>query len=117
MIVNVIYWLLVLVAAYTSIQNAPLSTSISGFIAPFIAWFGGSGMRGGFYGTKSQKIAGIVLGILFLVIASYWISSTGFYVTLFEVTLGGGIWVAIGFLIGLIFTSKRHAVIDDDKSN
>ena len=54
------------------------------------------------------------MGLVFLAGSSYWISSTGFYVNLFDIAIGGGLWVLIGFVIGFLFTSRKHAAVEED---
>jgi len=106
--VQYIYLLLVLVTGITTFFNASFSVAISGLIAPIIAWAGGSGLRGSFYGNKKQTITGIVFGLVFLAISFYWISKTQYWVHIFNVSIQGEIWILIGFFVGLIFTTKDH---------
>ena len=82
--------------------------AFSGLIAPLLAWAGGSGLRGSFYGNNKQKIFGIIFGIILLVISTYWINKTGYWVFFFDFGLSGNLWVLVGFFIGLIFTTKDH---------
>jgi len=109
----VTYVILVIITGYSSLDSTTLGVSISGFIAPLIALFGGSGVRGSLYGTISQKIAGLTMGAIFLVGSLYWISLTGFYVNMFNVIITGKLWVLTGFVVGVLFTSKKYAEIDD----
>ena len=104
-----IYFIMVLGTGYSSFDSTALGVSISGFVAPLIALFGGSGARGSLYGTKPQKVCGLGIGALFFAGSSYWISSTGFYVNIFDVKIDGWLWVLIGFVIAFLFTSKRLA--------
>lgn len=79
-------------------------------LAPMLAWWAGSGFRGPLLvGDGSQKIAGLVMSIIFLGIAHWLANESGFIVGIFGVTLGGGIWYLIGALIGFIATTKKDA--------
>ena len=50
------YAFIVIFAGVASFGDIAISTSISGIIAPLIAWFGGSGLRGSFnVGTKKEN--------------------------------------------------------------
>ena len=115
--VILIYLILVAITSYSSLETATIGVTISGFLSPLIALFGGSGLRGSLYGTKSQKRTGIVVGVIFLAASSLWISKTGFYVTIFDVVIGGGLWVLIGFVVGFIFTTKKHAAVEPEDQN
>ena len=108
--VQYVYMIIALVAGVTALFNTELYIALSGIIAPFIAWWGGSGMRGSFYGDNKQKIVGIISGIIFLAISLYWINYTNYWVYLFDVGIPGTLWIIIGFLIGLIFTTKKHSL-------
>ena len=108
------YFLLVAITSFSSFGNVTLGVTASGFICPLLALFAGSGLRGSLYGDKGQKIGGIVMACIFFAISSYWISNTGFYVSLFNVTIGGGLWVIIGLLVGFIFTTKKYAISSNE---
>jgi len=53
------------------------------------------------------------MGAIFLVGSLYWISLAGFYVNMFNVIITGKLWVLTGFVVGVLFTSKKYAEIDD----
>ena len=111
------YFLLVVVTSFSSIGDVSLGVTASGFICPLLALFAGSGLRGSLYGDKGQKIGGIVMACIFFAVSSYWISSTGFYVSIFNVSIGGGLWVIIGLLIGFIFTEKKYAISSNEEQD
>ena len=106
--IQYIYILLVLITGISAFFNSSFGIALSGIIAPIIAWAGGSGLRGSLYGEIKQKIFGIIFGIVFLSISTFWINKTGYWVYFFDVGLSGNLWVLIGFLVGLIFTTKNH---------
>ena len=106
--VQYVYLILVVVTGVFAFFNTSFSIAISGLIAPIIAWAGGSGIRGSFYGNNKQKFVGIIFGIIMLLVSFYWISTTNYWVYLFNIGIQGSIWVIIGFFVGLIFTTKDH---------
>ena len=109
------YFIIVAVTGFSSVGNVSWDVAASGFICPLLALFAGSGLRGSLYGDKGQKIGGIVMACILFAISSYWISNTGFYVSLFNVTIGGGLWVIIGLLVGFIFTTKKYAISSNEE--
>jgi len=107
---QMIYIVIAIIAGISSIGGTSISVGISGIMAPIIAWFGGSGLRGSFnVGDNKQKITGIIAGIVFLAISLFWINYTGYWIKIFKIEMSGTIWIAIGFLIGLIFSTKKHS--------
>ena len=113
-IFHFIYFVIVVITCVTSYLNSDPSIGLicSGFFAPLIAWFSGSGLRGSLYGTSGQKIFGIILGIIGFILSSIWIYFTGWWIAIYDLYIDGNTWVLIGFLIGIIFTSKKDAVFD-----
>ena len=111
------YFIVVATTGFSSIGNVSWTVTASGFICPLLALFAGSGLRGSLYGDKRQKIAGLVMACISFAVSSYWISSTGFYVSLFNVTIGGGLWVIIGLLVGFVFTTNKYAVSSNEEQD
>ena len=104
------YAFIAIFAGIASFGDTTIATSISGIIAPLIAWFGGSGLRGSFnVGDKKQKSIGLIAGLVFLAVSLFWINYTGYWITIYDVSFSGPIWVTIGFLVGLIFSTKKHS--------
>ena len=104
------YALLAIFAGVASFGDTAISTSVSGIIAPLIAWFGGSGLRGSFnVGDKKQKLTGLIAGLVFLAVSLFWIDYTGYWMTIWDVSFSGPVWVSIGFLVGLLFSTKKHS--------
>ena len=72
--VYIIFVLFAGIGYFFNSESISISVGLSGIFAPFIAWFGGSGMRGAFnLGDKKQIIIAIVLGIICLAVSIYWI--------------------------------------------
>ena len=104
------YAFIAIFAGIASFGDISFSTSVSGILAPLIAWFGGSGLRGSFnLGDKKQKITGFIAGLVFLGTSLFWIDYTGYWITIWDVSFSGPLWVAIGFIVGLIFSTKKHS--------
>jgi len=111
--VYIIFVLFAGIGYFLNSESISISVGLSGIFAPFIAWFGGSGMRGAFnLGDKKQIIIAIVLGIICLAVSIYWIQHTGYWITFFDIGMSGDLLVIIGFLIGLIFSTKSHTMGD-----
>ena len=103
---HTVYLVLVVFTGIASFGDTSVSASISGILAPIIAWFGGSGLRGSFnVGDKKQKITGFIAGIVFLAISLFWINYTGYWIKMGDIQISGPLWAVLGFLIGLIFLS------------
>ena len=75
----------------------------------YIAWVGGSGARGSFYGTTRQKIAGAILGSIAIIgglFLAYWGKAM---VVLFDIEIPAPFWALIGAAIGFVFAGRRDA--------
>ncbi len=110
---HIFFWALFIGGGISAFfNNAGLWVAVAGGLAPMIAWFGGSGTRGSLYAKAPQKIAGIVMGFVFLAIGVWWVEAVGFRV---NVNLGDGLtipgwqWVILAYAVGLIFTSRKFA--------
>ena len=62
-----------------------------------------------FTNDKKQKITGFIAGIVFLAISLFWINYTGYWVKMGDIQISGPLWAVLGFLIGLIFSTKKHS--------
>ena len=60
-------------------------------------------------GDKKQKLIGLIAGLVFLAVSLFWIDYTGYWITIWDVSFSGPVWVSIGFLIGLLFSTKKHS--------
>jgi len=107
---HIMYLIIVIFTGISSFGDTSISVSISGMIAPIIAWFGGSGLRGSFnIGDKKQKITGFIAGLVFLGISLFWINYTGYSVKMLDIVISGPMWLLLGFIIGLLFSTKKHS--------
>ena len=105
--ISLLYFIIVVVSGISSYGNTGLAVTISGVLAPILSWVGGCWMRASFY--KGSKILGLAMGLASLCISYLWISYTGFHLTVFDSSIGGGPWVLSGFGIGY-FTTRREDV-------
>ena len=106
-----VYIIITIAAGVIAFGDTSIGVIASGIFSPLIAWFGGSGLRGSFnLGDNSQKITGLILGGIALLIGYLWISYTGYWIQVFGVEMSGVVWIIIGFLVGLIFSTKKHSL-------
>ena len=104
------YVILSVVAGISAFGNSSVGVALSGIACPILAWFGGAGMRGALaIGDSKQKIAGLVMGIIFLAISLFWINTTNYWIALFGTSISGPVWCGLGFVVGFILTTKNHA--------
>ncbi len=95
------------IAAFGAWNNAGGFVAFSLIAASMLAWWAGSGLRGSLIaGNATQKIAGIVMTVIFLGGAHWLATSSGFRVILWGNSIGGGLWYLIGALVGFFATNK-----------
>lgn len=77
-------------------------------IASFLSLVSGGGLKASvLWRGKAQKIGGFVIALVILGLAQW--SAEGFSVGFFGNQLSGDLWCWTGFVIGLIFTSRKLA--------
>ena len=101
------YVFLSLMIGISIIGVTSLSVIVSAIIAPILAWWGGAGLKGALYFKPKDKMFGVAMGGVFLLIAILWVYITKFKVVLYGTTLSGSLWVTFGFIIGFVFTQKK----------
>lgn len=101
------YWITSLIITITSFTSAGASPGFSALGTCALSFFAGAGLKGSLYGSRGQKIAGVVAATVFMAIA-HWIGA-GFSVRISDIELTGTEWGWIGFFVCLIFTSKSMA--------
>jgi len=98
----------VLTFGYTSVN-----ASISGIVAPILAWFAGTGLRASFNSeNNNQKKSGIFMAIILLAISYLWISSTGYWYIAKVIEISGKNLLVISFFIGFLSTTKTLSEIN-----
>ena len=101
------YVFLSIMIGISIIGATSLSVVVSAIFAPIMAWWGGAGLKGSLFFKPKDKIFGIAIGAVHLLIAVLWVYITKFKVIFFGTTLSGALWVTFGFIIGFIFTQKK----------
>jgi hypothetical protein len=99
------YLLISVIVIITAFNAAGLSAGGSAFGTSILSFFAGSGLKGSFYGTRGQKLAGACAALVLMGI-SHWLGA-GFSVHILGIDLTGTQWGWIGFFICLLFTTKR----------
>ena len=57
----------------------------------------------------AMMIYNLEVGIVFLAISLFWINYTGYWIKMGDIQISGPLWAVLGFLIGLIFSTKKHS--------
>jgi hypothetical protein len=117
-LILMVYIFISLICGIDAWRNAGWFVGVSALLAPMLAWWAGSGFRGSLLvGDKTQKIAGLLMAIIFLGVAHWLANESGFIVGLFGISFGGGVWYLIGAVIGFIATNKKDAASSEEMTN
>ena len=74
---------LVIYGSVLTFGNISINTSMSGIVAPILAWFAGTGLRASFNSeNNNQKKGSIFMAVIVLAISYLWINSTGYWYVL-----------------------------------
>ena len=104
------------IQVYSTYGEIPMGTSISGIVAPILAWWAGTGLKGSFHvGTPAQKKAGVFMAILFSAISFYWINSTGYSIS-GDISLTGTQLLIVAFVLGFFGTTREISEIGTEKT-
>ena len=99
---------LVIYGSVLTFGNISISTSMSGIVAPMLAWFAGTGLRASFNNENNiQKKGSIFMAVIVLAISYLWINSTGYWFVANEIEISGKNLLVISFLIGFFCTTKK----------
>ena len=90
--------------AIGSAVNAGLHAALDLFGGSLLALAAGGGLRASLRGDRIQKIGGSLVALALMGLA-LWVS-IGFSLGVFGLTLSGPVWVAMGFLICLVFANR-----------
>ena len=80
---------------------------LAGMFAPLLALTAGGGITLAFRNPEQPVRGTIVVGMIFLATALYWVHSVGWHFQLWGVHLSGMVWCLIGFGIGLLYGSEE----------
>src|SRR5680860_723876 len=94
-----IYGVLVVITGVAAMFKGAIWPGVTGLLGPAFCWWGGCGMYGSLaVGTTGQKIAGLTLGIIFLLIGLGLLGWSGYRVFIYGVEIGGIVWGIVGFV-------------------
>ena len=98
---------LVIYGSVLTFGNISINTSMSGIVAPILAWFAGTGLRASFNSeNNNQKKGSIFMAVIILVISYLWINSTGYWFVAHVIEISGKNLLIISFFIGFLSTTK-----------
>ena len=104
---------LVIYGSVLTFGNISVNTSISGIVAPILAWFAGTGLRASFNSEKNnQKKGSIFMAVILLAVSYVWINSTGYWYVANEIEISGKNLLVISFFIGFLSTAKTISEIN-----
>lgn len=104
---------LIIYGAVLTFGDISLNTSISGIVAPILAWFTGTGLKASFNSeNNNQKKGSIFMAVILLVISYLWINSTGYWFVAEAIEISGKNLLIISFFIGFLSTSKTISKIN-----
>ena len=104
---------LVIYGSILNFGNISINTSMSGIIAPILAWFAGTGLRASFNSeNNNQKKGSIFMAVIILVISYFWINSTGYWYVAHAIEISGKNLLIISFFIGFLSTTKTISEIN-----
>ena len=99
---------LVIYGSVLTFDNISINTSVSGIIAPILAWFAGTGLRASFNSeNNNQKKGSIFMAIIVLAISYLWINSTNYWYVAHAIEISGKNLLIISFFIGFFCTTKK----------
>ena len=98
---------LVIYGSVLTFDNISINTSMSGVIAPVLAWFVGTGLRASFNSeNNNQKKGSIFMAVILLASSYLWINSTGYWYVAYAIEISGKNLLIISFFIGFLGTTK-----------
>ena len=99
---------LVIYGSVLTFGNISINTSMSGIVAPILAWFAGTGLRASFNSeNNNQKKGSIFMAVIVLAISYLWINSKGNWYVAFAIEISGKNLLIISFFISFICTTKN----------
>ena len=97
---------LVIYGSVLTFSDTSVNTSISGIVAPILAWFAGTGLRASFNSDNKQTKGGIFKAVILLATSYLWINSTGYWFVAHAIEISGKNLLIISFFIGFLSTTK-----------
>jgi hypothetical protein len=105
--IQFIYIGLVIYGSVITFSDISVNTSISGIVAPILAWFAGTGLRASFNSDNKQTKGGIFMAFILLATSYLWINSTGYWYVVHAIEISGKNLLIISFFIGFFCTTKK----------
>ena len=104
---------LIIFGSVITFGDISVNTSISGIVAPILAWFAGTGLRASFNNeNNNQKKGSTFIAIIILAISYLWINSTGYWFVAHAIEISGKNLLIISFFIGFFGTTKSISDIN-----
>ena len=97
---------LVIYGSVLTFGDISTNTSISGIVAPILAWFAGTGLRASFNSDNNQTKGSIFMAVILLATSYLWINSTGYWYVAHAIEISGKNLLIISFFIGFLSTTK-----------
>ena len=104
--IQFVYIGLIIYGSVLTFSDTSVNTSISGSIAPILAWFAGTGLRASFNSNNKQTKGGIFMAVILLATSYLWINSTGYWFVAHAIEISGKNLLIISFFIGFLSTTK-----------
>ncbi len=103
---------LVVYGSVLTFGNISINTSMSGILAPILAWFAGTGLRASFNSDNNQTKGSIFMAVIILALSFLWINSTGYWYNAHAIEISGKNLLIISFFIGFLGTTKSISDIN-----
>ena len=104
--IQFIYIGLVIYGSVLTFGNISINSSMSGIVAPILAWFAGTGLRASFNSDNNQTKGSIFMAVFLLATSYLWINSTGYWFVAHAIEISGKNLLIISFFIGFLSTTK-----------
>ncbi|MDB2703715.1 hypothetical protein N9Y70_03120 [Methylophilaceae bacterium] len=104
---------LVIYGSVLTFGDISVNKSMSGIVAPILAWFAGTGLRASFNSENNKKKKGsIFMAVIILAISYLWINSTGYWYVAHVIEISGKNLLIISFIIGFLSTTTTISEIN-----
>ena len=103
---------LVVYGSVLTFGNISINTSMSGILAPILAWFAGTGLRASLNSDNNQTKGSIFMAVIILALSFLWINSTGYWYNAHAIEISGKNLLIISFFIGFLGTTKSISDIN-----
>ena len=111
--IQFIYIGLLIYGSVLTFGDISINSSMSGIVAPIMAWFAGTGLRASLNSeNNNQKKGSIFMAVIVLAISYLWINSTGYWYVAHAIEISGKNLLIISFFIGFLGTTKSISNIN-----